>query len=104
MLLELPPIPARSSWEWLGTGGLPEHAPLARRLGDDVGDDGVRLAPRRLMLASVFGQPALVWLKVEPGLLVLGGWRMLTAANKSPERQRRDLDSAERLQSRRPWW
>jgi hypothetical protein len=56
------------------------------------------------MLASVFGQPALVWLKVEPGLLVLGGWRMLTAANKSPERQRRDLDSAERLQSRRPWW
>ena len=43
------------------------------------------------MLASVFGQPALVWLKVDPGSLVLGWWRMLTAANKSPERQRRDL-------------
>jgi hypothetical protein len=40
-------------------GGLPEHAALARRLGDGVGDDGGRLAPRRLMLASVFGEPAL---------------------------------------------
>jgi hypothetical protein len=41
-------------------GGLPEHASLARRLGDSVGDDGALLAPRRLMLASVFGEPALV--------------------------------------------
>jgi hypothetical protein len=40
-------------------GGLPEHASLARRLGDSVGDDGGRDAPRRLMLASVFGEPAL---------------------------------------------
>jgi hypothetical protein len=40
-------------------GGLPEHAALARRLGDRVGDDGGRCAPRRLMLASVFGEPAL---------------------------------------------
>jgi hypothetical protein len=41
-------------------GGLPEHASLARRLGDSVGDDGAPAAPRRLMLASVFGEPALV--------------------------------------------
>ena len=40
-------------------GGLPEHASLARRLGDHVGDNGVRAAPRRLMLAPVFGEPAL---------------------------------------------
>ena len=39
--------------------GLPEHAALARRLGDSVGDDGAPAAPRRLMLASVFGEPAL---------------------------------------------
>jgi hypothetical protein len=38
---------------------LPEHASLARRLGDYVRDDGRRGAPRRLMLSSVFGEPAL---------------------------------------------
>jgi len=44
----------------LSPGGLPEHASLARRLGDCVGDDGALAAPRRLMLASVSGEPALV--------------------------------------------
>ena len=37
----------------------PEHAPLARRLGDRVRDDGEPSPPRRLMLSSVFGEPAL---------------------------------------------
>jgi hypothetical protein len=41
-------------------GGLPEHAALARRLGDCVWDDGALCVPRRLMLASVFEEPALV--------------------------------------------
>ena len=36
------------------------NAPLARRLGDRLRDDGARAPPRRLMLASVFGEPALV--------------------------------------------
>ena len=41
---------------WMGAPvGLPEHAPLARLLGEGVRDDGARAAPRRLMLASVFG-------------------------------------------------
>jgi hypothetical protein len=46
--------------------GLPEHASLARRLGDRVGDDGARAAPRRLMLASVLGEPALLRVHASP--------------------------------------
>jgi hypothetical protein len=42
--------------------GLSEHASLARRLGDCVGDGGEPDAPRRLTLASVFEEPALVGL------------------------------------------
>jgi len=41
-------------------GVLSEHASFARRLGDCVGGHGARAAPRRLMLASVFGEHALI--------------------------------------------
>ena len=52
-------VPVTACCPGLALGRLPEHAPLARRLGDRVRDHGALCAPRRLMLASVFGDSAL---------------------------------------------
>ena len=80
-------------------GGLPKHAPLARRLGDRVGDDSARSPPRRLTLASVFGEPALVReglpMSQEPALLTSVG--RMPAANV----RRRDVGSPELSPSQR---
>jgi hypothetical protein len=41
-------LPCSCWWLWLVPVGLPEHAPLARRLGECVRDYGARDPPRRL--------------------------------------------------------